>query len=65
MMNARTAWIAIERERTGDGSPSLNVRGTPNLQSAIAEDDWILVATPDGQGPTDSHLIGVIEVTGT
>jgi len=23
------------------------------------------VITPDGQGPTDSHLIGVIEVTGT
>ena len=48
MANARTAWIAIERERTAEGSPSLDVQGAPSLQSAIAEDDWILVVTPDG-----------------
>ncbi|MYG22390.1 MAG: hypothetical protein F4068_14335 [Gemmatimonadetes bacterium] len=39
---------------------------TTPLRFTATEGTWIsLDVSPDGQGPTDSHLIGVIEVTGT
>ena len=39
---------------------------TTPLRFTATEGTWIsLDVSPDGQSPTDSHLIGVIEVTGT
>ena len=52
MVNTRNAWIAIEPQ-TPTETPSfpgctIALSGSPNLFSAIAEDDWILVVTPAG-----------------
>ena len=43
---AVNAWIAIERQPSTSGAPSLSLPGAPSLHSTIAEDDWILVVTP-------------------
>lgn len=48
MVSTRNAWIAIEREPSMAASPLFSLRGAPNLYSAIVEDDWILIVTPDG-----------------
>lgn len=48
MVSTCNAWIAVERDPAMAASPLLSLRGTPNVHSEIAEDDWILVVTPDG-----------------
>ena len=52
MVNTRNAWIVIEPQPSAE-TPSfpgwvIAPSGSPNLFSAIAKDDWILVVTPTG-----------------
>ena len=52
MVNTGNAWIAIEPKPLGTTPPFsgyvLRLYGSPKLFSAIAEGDWMLVVTPDG-----------------
>ncbi|MBF2759128.1 MAG: helicase [Ectothiorhodospiraceae bacterium AqS1] len=58
-MNVRNAWIAIERESATATSPRLSLQGATNLHTAILEDDWILVVTPDGEFIRAGHVLRI------
>ncbi len=53
MVNAARAWIALEHPSSNSNPAfpgcTLELIGSPTLFYAIAEYDWILVATPDGR----------------
>ena len=52
MTSTRNAWIAIDTQSSTDSTAlpgcMLELGGSPNLYSSMAEDDWILIVTPNG-----------------
>lgn len=47
-MNVRNAWIAVERKSVMITPSQLSLKGASSLHTAILEEDWIFVVTPDG-----------------